>query len=718
MDAFRKLLETMHTEQGSSGVNGDGLVRSIWDCGCDEGVENGLDGGVLMRGTVGAAKSGLVSWADQCVFSTPYEECVIRYLDTVFPSRVWKWSAVYNYLSVGDLVRASHGHARKVKHSCMAKLMDAFFDDLVPHGTSATDIPKFYGDRAIRGVVAQNTSARVGVVSVASKGTVHVEHVVLLPNDLPVGDFVVNGMAGDHMAVMLKVRVLALRDLFAEMRSGECGVGCNPLWVTTGNCNGTCGIVSDPGKHLCPDCKCTVVTAGHAERCTPVAVAATSFQKRAALLGDVLHRLDVVTAVLCMDVSDSERTPEVTKYVQGAAQARWWWSNVGREDLTESQCATLFEANYLRVRKDYLGVTFPSVPWQKFHDFMVTEGAVLSKFQGLPSLDAVPGRGLGRVVHPELEGVRSVTQAIRKVQGAKLAELPVSATKSVIEMQRKRLRQQKVFAEVILEESSDSDEVTEANRLLDSVNAGLGVLNARYKVAPTDSARVEGMAVDMLDLASVGKCYLGMHPCLAGKDLGRDPTKRMLMDAGVPRDYDCGLYPTSDPSVFHYDKGHGVANFSSLSLDDKVGNDDRTRWLRESMSAVPNSTWGVGNQDEWRGIITKIAAVEARCSNWYIMTTEKWHRTLEKVSNENCGSDKRYRFLEDRLTTIKAGVDSIEALLNDVSELNCNYIGTSTKLSAVKIVSAYAAGSNAGHDGEDVVEDEGDGTNEDGGVRI
>lgn len=113
----------------------------------------------------------------------------------------------------------------------------------------------------------------------------------------------------------------------------------------------------------CRTCKCIVRGEGHVQRCELPQTA--EGERIRAWLGDVLHMLDVRTAILFLDVDAVERTKKMVHYCRGPAQAAYM-SSLGQTYDSIGLASRAFEAYYLEIRPLYLATMFPEVPGEMF----------------------------------------------------------------------------------------------------------------------------------------------------------------------------------------------------------------------------------------------------------------------------------------------------------------------------------------------------------------
>jgi len=134
-----------------------------------------------------------------------------------------------------------------------------------------------------------------------------------------------------------------------------------------------------------------VVTEGHELRCRPKSVKGWSDSRRAAWIGDTVHRVDVQLAVRLLGVAPEKWESEAQAFTSNVAQASYVRvmepGLVGRSDHT---AGTEFEARYFGAfREAYLRAVFPQVADQLLVAWQPPDFSAVVEFRGSENSGAV-----------------------------------------------------------------------------------------------------------------------------------------------------------------------------------------------------------------------------------------------------------------------------------------------------------------------------------------
>jgi hypothetical protein len=243
---------------------------------------------------------------------------------------------------IGEVLFRAHAWG----HSCVAAVVGHAYSLTIPH-----DI-RTVGEAVAYAQACKHTgTGTFFVMTITERGEL-VEHMGWYAGALPPTRKV--GRIDDSVGVMVTAWPANMPHGKIDSMSAALECESEPQ-----NVAGCCADVPD-GKVYCPHCKFPVNPIDHDKRCRKPGGNSEEVA-RAAQLGDVLHRLDVLTALMHQDVPSSERTVKCSKYVEKEAQAAYMRS-VDRHDESDRRLSTDFEAEYLFHRDDYLAKTFPSVP--------------------------------------------------------------------------------------------------------------------------------------------------------------------------------------------------------------------------------------------------------------------------------------------------------------------------------------------------------------------
>jgi len=253
--------------------------------------------------------------------------------------------------SVGAMLAACHPGG----HCCLAYTFDGYFSIRVPHPINTLRALQSWVKTAKPSVVRD--ALRVGVITI-SAGSLEQSHLCPLPGCYATGQYV-----KWHSGVAVRMVVCDAKVLLKENPPVPGVVRFDANYEPAGalHCN-SCPTLSH-GRVLCDACGFVVKSAGHFERCNPHPVTATALGVvyRRAQIGDAVHRLDVLTALMAKQVSESTRTISLNSHISAVAQARYM-RRVGYKCESDRVLSTHFEAIYDTLRVAYLRDTFGVAP--------------------------------------------------------------------------------------------------------------------------------------------------------------------------------------------------------------------------------------------------------------------------------------------------------------------------------------------------------------------
>lgn len=319
-----------------------------------------FDGGIRMTSAV---RSGFVMPRMRPP-SGPYSGEAMGFLRRVTLREFFRLESVVDR-SLGDLIDATHATSLGVAHSCVAHVVDACFSSLMPHGVSFGEYMSTVDPYEVRSSLARlDATLAFGVFSMQQAGEYSGHHLIPVPSSVPCGVHVVN-YAGPARRVSIEVVTPTELMMMARSRADIKCLMCDPDWVKVVGCADWCpDLVVVPRKHECSRCGFLVVTEGHDGRCRISTGPIPTAVVRAAQVGDVLHKMDCLAAMHYMGIDDKVRGPMLGVAVSAAEQVRHWGGSIA--EYSEGRNSTLFEATYLKHRRQTLAAQFPTVPFVQY----------------------------------------------------------------------------------------------------------------------------------------------------------------------------------------------------------------------------------------------------------------------------------------------------------------------------------------------------------------
>lgn len=408
----------------------------------------------------------------------PYDAGVLELLDAIGVASITGAPATSDGLTLADLFLASHVTRGGCRHGCLAAVFDCFFDDLIPHGCTAAGAIAFVGAKAIRSAVATSQHERIGIIDLSIKGYQRQPHYVRCPFGTATGVYKVDAITGSNVPVLVNFIVMNLIEFSRELTTYQFyreSLICDPLWMDVAGCTSGCGMVGEVGKHYCHDCNLLVTTVDHSARCQPGIARRSVESQRAAQLGNALHRLDVITALLSMQIADKERGPTIAMRVSTSEQAEWFAAH-GGDSGSAGSLSTKFQAYYLDHRKLYLRSVFPDVPFSSYVAYGDLGPVVAGAFASM----------LGRTQYKLVDRSTRATSpnVFSKAMEREEPSYSSDSSKNQIEAVRKYWRTRRVLLDVALEEEERASERSSLESQLSVCTVKLKELSDLYRVAP------------------------------------------------------------------------------------------------------------------------------------------------------------------------------------------------------------------------------------------